>query len=79
MTVNRKEQARRLAASIQQSTAPEAQQVKQMIGLLLEDARHNLVTSEGDSLLRLQGEARLLQRLHDQLTNKRVQLAGREQ
>jgi hypothetical protein len=74
----RKERARQLASSLQQSGTSEVQQVKEMIGLLLEDAKHNLVTAEGDALIRLQGEARLLQRIYEQLTVRRVELPTRE-
>lgn len=77
--VTRKQEARQLASELQKSATPEAQQVKQMIGLLLEDAKHNLVTAEGDALLRLQGEARFLSKLFEQLTTKRVDLPNREQ
>lgn len=73
----RKDQARMLASSLQASTAPEAQQVRQMIGLLLEDVKHNLISAEGDTLIRLQGEARLLQKLYEQLTVKRAELPVR--
>jgi hypothetical protein len=71
----RKEQVRQLASKLQLSTAEEAQQVKEMVGLLLEDAKHNLITAEGESLLRLQGEARALQRMNEQLTTKQRSLA----
>jgi ribosomal protein L17 len=76
---NRKEQARQLAQKLQQSTSEEAQQIKQMVGLLLDDAKHNLIGAEGEAILRLQGEARALQRIFDQLTTKRVELTKREQ
>jgi hypothetical protein len=74
----RRERARQLASGLQQSGTSEVQQVKEMIGLLLEDAKHNLVTAEGDALIRLQGEARLLQRIYEQLTVRRVELPTRE-
>ena len=74
----RKEQARQLASDLQKSLSAEAQQIKQMIGLLLEDVKHSLISAEGDALLRLQGEARHLQRLYEQLTVKRVELPTRE-
>jgi ribosomal protein L17 len=77
--MTRKEQARQLASKLQQSTTEDAQQVKQMVGLLLEEAKHNLVTAEGAVLLRLQGEARALQRIFEQLTKKPTQLPTREQ
>jgi hypothetical protein len=74
----RKDQARQIASDLQKSSTSEVQQVKQMIALLLEDAKHNLVLAEGDVLVRLQGEARLLQRLYEQLTVRRVELPTRE-
>jgi 4-diphosphocytidyl-2C-methyl-D-erythritol kinase len=79
MTTNRKERVRQLAGKLQSSTAEEAQQVKEMVGLLLEDAKHNLVSAEGAALIRLQGEARALQRIYEQLTTSRRELPTREQ
>src|SRR4051812_43907536 len=64
----RKEQARQIASSLQKSSVPEVKQVKEMISLLLEDVKHNLISAEGDMVLRLQGEARVLSRLFEQLT-----------
>jgi oligoendopeptidase F len=77
-TPSRKEAIRQLASQLQRSTAEEAQQVKQMVGLLLEDAKHNLISAEGALLLQLQGEARAFQRVYEQLTTKRVELPTRE-
>jgi predicted RNA binding protein with dsRBD fold (UPF0201 family) len=79
MTMTKKEQARRLASNLQKSTAPEVQQVKEMIVLLLEDAKHSLIAAEGDAILRLQGEARSLQRIYELLTVQRTELPVREQ
>lgn len=79
MTKSRKDQARQLANDLQKSNASEVQQAKEMIALLIEDAKHNLVGAEGDAILRLQGEARSLQRIYEWLTTKRVDLPNREQ
>lgn len=79
MVKTAKDQARQLASELQQSTMPEAYKIKQMIDLLFENVKHNLVNAEGDNFLRLQGEARLLQRLREQLTVKRVELPQRGQ
>lgn len=63
-----KARAESLASDLQKSVAPEAQAAKELLGLLLEEVKHKLISSEGDQTLRLQGEARAFERLHTQLT-----------
>lgn len=63
----RREVAARLSENLSKSTAPEAQAVKELVDLLLEEAKHKLVSSEGDATLRLQGEARAFRDLGERL------------
>ena len=76
-TIPRKSRAETLASDLQKSTAPEALAVKELVQLLFEEAKHKLVRSEGEDMLRLQGEARAFDRLYTQLT--RASLLNREQ
>jgi hypothetical protein len=57
-----------IASELQNSISPEALNIKKMVGLLFEEAKHKLVSAEGDDLLRLQGEARALDKLYKELT-----------
>lgn len=59
------------------AVTPEVTALKSLLGLLLEDAKHKLVTAAGENLLWLQGEAQALQRLIRQLEEK--PRTGREQ
>jgi hypothetical protein len=68
MKKDRKERIARLANSILTSPGSEAAAIKEMIDLSFEEAKHALVDAEGDTLLRLQGEARALRKLYTQLT-----------
>lgn len=68
MKRDRKARASQLVNDLQRSTAFEVVAIKELVNLLYEDAKHKLVMGEGDNLLRLQGEARALQRLYEDLT-----------
>lgn len=63
-----KARVQELASNLQKSIAAEAAWAKEIVALLLEDTKNNLVTAQGDDMLRKQGEAQLLQRLHTDLT-----------
>jgi hypothetical protein len=65
-----KARAESLVSDLHKSVAPEAQAVIELVGLLFEEAKNKLVRSEGDELLRLQGEARAFERLRSQLTRQ---------
>jgi hypothetical protein len=67
MKQDRRERAARLSDDLHRSTAPEALAVKELVDLLLEEAKHKLVSSEGEMTLRLQGEARAFKDLSDKL------------
>jgi hypothetical protein len=57
-----------LAADLQKSNAYEALAIRELVDLLFEEVKHSLVSSEGEATLRLQGEARALGKLYNQLT-----------
>jgi hypothetical protein len=65
---DRKARVEQLTIELQKSIAPEAIAVKELLILLFEEAKNKLVSSEGDQTLRLQGEAKALERLYIQLT-----------
>jgi hypothetical protein len=50
------------------SPSPDARGAVELVGLLLEDARSALVQAAADDMLRVQGEARVLDRLYKRLT-----------
>lgn len=68
MKKNHKERMHQLASELQRSHTIEADMTRELVNLLFESAKHNLVNYEGENLLRLQGEARALDRLYKQLT-----------
>lgn len=71
MVETRKAKVNRLASEIRgRATDPTAHAVKELLGLLLDDAKDNLVSSGGNQTLLLQGEAQALQRLIAQLTKE---------
>lgn len=63
-----RQRARKLATDLYKSISPDAAAVKEMVGLLLEDAKNNLLQQTGDDMLRTQGEARAYAKLHKDLT-----------
>lgn len=67
-TETTRQRAHRLAAELQQSPALEADKVKQMVGLLYEDMKDNLVSSSGEDMLRKQGAAQAYRSLLHLLT-----------
>lgn len=68
MKPTRKDRVSQLVGDLQKSTAYEALAIRELVGLLFEDTKHSLVSSEGEATLRLQGEARALDKLYKQLT-----------
>lgn len=49
---------------------PVAKGVVDLVKLMLDDLKESLVAAEGDDMLRLQGAARSLRKLHSELTNE---------
>lgn len=68
MKSNRKERTQQLANDLQKSSLYEVNAMRDLVDLLFEDAKDLLVSASGDELLRLQGEARALERLYSKLT-----------
>lgn len=64
----RKERISKLLADIAKSTTDEAKWVREVIELHAEDAKERLVNAEGIDVPRIQGEARLMDRMHKILT-----------
>ena len=65
---SRKQQVQELANDIHRSVALEAIMIKRIVGLMLDEAKDKLINAQGDDLLRCQGEAQVLKRLHKDLT-----------
>lgn len=63
-----KQRTQEISSELQKSISPEAKLVKELVGLLFEDVKHNLISMQGDDLLRQQGAAQLLQRMLRELT-----------
>lgn len=73
-TKERKERLQALAAEIAQSNAREVDQTLELLDLSYEDAKERLVNAMGEDIPRVQGEARILERLHRQLQAGRALL-----
>ena len=57
-----------LTKLINRSTALEADSIKQLLKIRLEHAKERLVTATDADMLKIQGEAQCLKRLHQDLT-----------
>lgn len=66
----RKARLERIADELYLATSREADIFKEMLGLLIEEAKDNLVTAQDDALLRHQGEARAFIRLFEMVTTQ---------
>ena len=64
----RKARAQALATDLQKSSTHEASAAKELVDLLFEEAKEALVTASGEETIRLQGEARAMERLYKKLT-----------
>lgn len=67
-TNNRKVRITDLAADLQGRDSHEAVSIKELVGLLIEEAKDSLLTQLGEELIRAQGGAQALDRLHKLLT-----------
>lgn len=68
MRTERKARQQSLADELQRSVSFEAIQIKELIGLMLEEAKDSLMSATGEDILRQQGAARGFSRLQDLLT-----------
>jgi hypothetical protein len=68
--VDRKVRRSELASNIRRSTLPDAASIKELLGLLVDDAKDSLVDSKGDETIRLQGEAQAFTRLLTMVTRE---------
>lgn len=70
--MDRKEQVHSLVNELGRSKNYEANIARELIGLMLEQAKDALVDAMGEDLLRRQGEAKAFERLHRELMNPRI-------
>lgn len=70
MRADRKQRQSELSRNVRQSTLPDAAAIKELLGLLVEEAKDSLVTSSGAETIRLQGEAQAFARLLSMLTRE---------
>lgn len=66
--VDRKARVQDLASDLQKSSAHEAAAVKELLQLLIEDAKEALLDAQPADFQRLQGEAQALRKLHERVT-----------
>lgn len=66
--MDRKARIAELASTLQRSVAPETIAIRELVKLLFEQHRDNLVDAEGNRMLQRQGAAQAFQRLYIQLT-----------
>lgn len=66
-TKERKERLNNLLNDLARSDAPEAKLMRELLDLQFEDAKERLVDAIGDDIPRIQGEARIMERLSRQL------------
>lgn len=74
MRTDRKREINRLAGELQRSNNPESRTVKELLGLLVEDAKDSLVASQGNETIRLQGEAQAFTRLLGMVTKAPISI-----
>ncbi len=79
MRTDRKERQRALSEDLQKSVSVEALAIKELTGLMLEEAKDSLITARGEDVYRAQGEASALQRLLTMLTRPTPQMAPRQE
>jgi hypothetical protein len=65
---NRKEQVQPLANRLALANSQEADEIRKLVGLMIEDAKDKMVEATGEEVIRCQGEARALQGLLKKLT-----------
>lgn len=66
-TKERKARLEKLLAELARSDAPEAKMTRELFELQAEDAKERLVNAEGIDVSRIQGEARVMERITKQL------------
>lgn len=70
MKKDRKADVQRLARDLQKSGTYEANIARELVDLLYEEVKDGLVAASGDEMLKMQGEARALERLYKKLTTE---------
>lgn len=64
----RKERILLRTNDLRKSTAFEVDAIRELLDLLFEEAKDTMVGANGDELIRIQGEAKAMERLFKQLT-----------
>ena len=72
MRMDRRKRAQELASEIQASQAQEANSIKELMLLQIEEAKTSMVSAMGEEILRKQGEVQGLIKLFDMLTRKPI-------
>jgi hypothetical protein len=70
MKAERRARQKELASNIRKSMMPDAGAIKELLGLLVEDAKDSLVDSKELETIRLQGEAQALKKLLSMVTRE---------
>lgn len=70
MAKTNKELQNQLGSDIRRSQNEASFAIKKLLGLLIDEAKDNLVNATGAQTLKLQGEAQALTRLHKLLTQE---------
>jgi hypothetical protein len=73
--VTRKEKLNQLASDVRRNELIAPKIIKDLVGLLLDDVKDNLLAATGDETLRLQGEGRALLRLLTMMTREPPSIA----
>lgn len=74
--LDRKVRVQELASDLQRSSAFEAAAVKEMLELMIEDAKDALLDAQPNDFQRLQGEAQSLRKFHMLVTRPAPKLRG---
>lgn len=78
-TEDRRSKVQRLGSELQRSTHVEAEAIKQILTLQLEEAKDSLMAARGEDIYRCQGEAQALSRLLTLLTRPAPQMQRKMQ
>lgn len=77
MRTDRKARVQQLAQDLQRDNSPGALATKEILHLLLEDAKHSLITTTGEATLLKQGEAQAIDRILTMLTRVPVSITAK--
>jgi len=78
-TEDRRSRVKQLGSDLQRSTHKEADAIKELLGLQLEEAKDNLIAARGDDIARSQGEALAITKLLTLITRPAPQMQRKMQ